>query len=131
MPIRYAAAVLASSTTALLAACSMGHDDGPPDLVVHATEKGAIFTEGALPEVRLVDEDGRVWTPDHDLSDPAEFSGVPEGRYQLRAALRPCDGACNRLDPPELRCAAAVRIGHDRELWVRWSASKPCRISSA
>jgi hypothetical protein len=90
---------------------------------------GVTLTEGGLPEIRLVDSHGKVWSPEHDHRDPAEFSGVPRGRYQLRAALRPCDGSCNVLDAPTLRCGGMVLIGDDHELWVRWSGMRACRVA--
>ena len=33
------------------------------------------------------------------------------GRHVLHVFIRPCDGNCSNLDPPEKRCAAVVRRG--------------------
>jgi hypothetical protein len=88
-------------------------------LTVH-TSQALMFTEGAVPEVRLTAPDGTGLSPEKDHVDDAVFSGLDAGRYQVQAALRPCDGNCGYLDPPTLTCEAAVVVKADRSVTVRW-----------
>jgi hypothetical protein len=127
----------------LLAAC--GHDQQVPlgpgidpagslRLTVHTSiepgRHGEMFTEGAVPEIRLEAPDGTVLEPAKDHADAAVFAGLDAGRYRLRAALRPCDGNCGSLDAPTLPCTAEIRIDADRVVTVRWHVGEPCHVRS-
>ena len=120
------------------AACSTGDTGGPlgPDpgatVSVHTRVRGGVvFTEGALPEIRLVAADGTVLNPRRDHDVTAEFAGVSTGSYRLRASLRPCDGNCGYLDPPMLTCSARVRVDRDATFQVTWTHARPCRVARA
>lgn len=102
-------------------------------LTVHTSiepgKQGEMFTEGALPEVRLTAPDGTLIEPRKDHVDDAVFPGIAPGRYRLTAALRPCDGNCGTLDPPMTPCAARVRVTLDQQVTVTWRVGQKCRVA--
>jgi hypothetical protein len=139
MTPRYAALVAAGL---LLVACDGrigGPDNGPypPGAATNTLtvqtrispgKHGSMFTEGAVPEIRLVDADGRTMGPEHDHSDTGVFSGLAAGSYRLDAALRPCDGNCGYLDGPTTPCSATIRVVGDRVVDVAWRVGQRCRV---
>lgn len=138
MTIRYAVLGAAAGLT-LLTGCgsTASGPDAPSDTVgvtvtVHTHlapgKNGEMFTEGAVPEIRLVDADGHATSPVRDHEDVAVFRGVPAGHYRLEAALRPCDGNCGQLDGPTARCTRSVRVSHDDTFVVRWRVGEACRV---
>ncbi len=92
--------------------------------------RGPVFTEGALPQVELVDAAGHRYTVDPDSHDTFTFSGLEPGTYRLEGALRPCDGNCGYLDPPTGKCQEMLTVDGDREVHVTFIAKKPCRVDS-
>jgi hypothetical protein len=132
----------AALSLALLGGCGQGTDppaDGGftsgPDRasVVVRTHlspgaHGEMFTEGAVPEIRLVDADGHELSPEQDHRDTAIFRDVAPGGYRLVAVLRPCDGNCGTLDGPTGRCEKHVRVGPADTFDVRWRVGRPCRV---
>jgi hypothetical protein len=139
MTIRYAV-LGAAAALALLTGCGadspvvpLGTAHGQTVTVrTHITpgKHGAMFIEGAVPEIRLVDADGRVWEPTRDHQDIAVFRDVPPGDYGLEAALRPCDGNCGTLDGPTGRCAHQVHVNGDPTFVVTWRVGQRCRVAS-
>jgi hypothetical protein len=90
---------------------------------------GAMFTEGAVPEIRLVSAGGRTFTPVHDHATTAVFRDLPAGRYRLTAALRPCDGNCGYLDPATGSCSTVVRVPEDSTATVSWRVGEHCHTT--
>lgn len=145
MTIRYAGPLAALAL--LLTAC--GQDpvadtgsNGPAvdpagnvTVTVHTSiepgKHGEMFTEGAVPEIRLTAPDGTVLDPRKDHADDAVFSGLDPGRYRLHAVLRPCDGNCGYLDDPTSPCSATVVVKGDRDVTVRWRVGQGCRVAAA
>jgi hypothetical protein len=143
MTPRYAV-LLAVPLTALALLASCGNRQPVPQgpavdpagqvtLTAHTSispgKHGEMFTEGAVPEVRLTASDGTVIDPQRDHADDAVFPGIAPGRYRLTAALRPCDGNCGYLDPPTTPCSARVRVAADQEVTVSWRVGQPCRVT--
>jgi hypothetical protein len=143
MPPRHAVLV-AVPLAALMLLASCGNREPVPQgpavdpagqvtLTAHTTISpgpgGEMFTEGAVPEVRLTASDGTVIEPRRDHVDDAVFPGIAPGRYRLTAALRPCDGNCGYLDPPTTPCSARVRVTDDQEVTVSWRVGQPCQVT--
>jgi hypothetical protein len=134
-------AVLAAAAALVMSACGAGSDRPTPDsgpapghaFTVHTHLRpgahGAMFFEGALPEIRLVSADGRTFTPVHDHATTAVFRDLPAGRYHLSAALRPCDGNCGYLDPATGACGTVVRVPVDSAATVSWRVGEHCRTT--
>ena len=127
----------------VLALAGCGHSDrvdpvGPAPSVsvtvrttIDPGPHGELFTEGAVPQVRLVGPGGTL-SPDQDDTDSSVFRDVLPGRYRLEAALRPCDGNCGTLDGPTHRCSQQVRVREDSSFVVTWrGAGSPCRVAPA
>ena len=61
--------------------------------------------------------EGFVWFASLDRAKPKRVTGssillrATPGRHVLHVFIRPCDGNCSLLDPPEKRCSARVRPG--------------------
>jgi hypothetical protein len=90
---------------------------------------GAMYTEGALAEVRLRGPDGRVVATQRD--EPGRgimFRGLADGRYTVEPALRPCDGNCSLLDPRTDGCRKVVPVSGETGISVRFVVSEPCVI---
>ena len=126
----------------LVAGCggrAVGTDAGPGSpaaeastLTVHThiTEgrHGAVFIEGAVPEIRLIDEDGMTLAPEDDHTTTAAFPDLVAGTYRLHAALRPCDGNCGYLDGPTTPCEGEVRVPRVGSVDVTWRVGEACRL---
>ncbi len=89
---------------------------------------GVFFTEGARPQVELVDDSGHRDTVDPDGADTFVFEGLGAGSYRLEAALRPCDGNCGYLDPPTGGCQHRLTIDGDREVHVTFVIGRHCHV---
>jgi hypothetical protein len=92
---------------------------------------GAMFTEGALPEIRLVADDGTTMRPVRDHEDTAVFAHLTPGRYLVTAALRPCDGNCGYLDPATSHCTKVVHVSRDLTYAVTWKVGADCSVRAA
>ena len=95
---------------------------------ITAGPHGPRFTEGAVPEIRLVAADGTTVSPAHDHRATAVFGSLAPGRYRLEATLRPCDGNCGYLDGPTASCAATVRVPGKGTISVTWRDGRGCRV---
>jgi hypothetical protein len=99
-----------------------------------------LFTEGALPYIRLESADGRVVAErllrDARLVLPLLRLELEPGAYRLVSYLRPCAGGCPRqgvrgLDPPTMRCAATLEIasGETVTALIRSGGGRQCRVA--
>jgi hypothetical protein len=142
MTLRYAA--LAGSALALVVGCGTATSSGPrtatpvgqqSTVTVHTEIRpgrhGAMFIEGAVPEIRLVTADGSEVTPRKDHISPAVFDDLPAGTYRLRAVLRPCDGNCGYLDGPMSPCGTSVDVAGDLTYVVHWKVGDDCTITNS
>lgn len=95
-------------------------------LVQHQHGGDVVYTEGAVPEIRLVAADGSELLPQEDHGDVATFEEVPGGEYTLTGASRPCDGNCGLLDPATDLCRTELTVDRDRRIVVEMQAGQPC-----
>jgi hypothetical protein len=69
--------------------------------------------------------EGYVWFARLDHAKAHRVTGksialpATRGRHVLHVFLRPCDGNCSLLDPPEKRCAAVVHRGETATYHLR------------
>jgi hypothetical protein len=82
-------------------------------------------------KVRLANEmtqfyiEGYVWFVRLDRTKWRRVTGssialkASRGRHVIHVFVRPCDGNCSVLDPPEKRCAAVVRRGQTATYHLR------------
>ena len=69
--------------------------------------------------------EGYIWFARLDHAKATRVTGksivlrATRGRHVLHVFLRPCDGNCSLLDPPEKRCAAVVHRGQTATYHVR------------
>ena len=142
MTPRYAALVAAGLLLAGCGARDRGPDTAPSSPAAEANtltvqtqispgRHGAMFTEGAVPEIRLVGSDGTTLTPEDDHRDTAVFSRLAPGTYELHAALRPCDGNCGYLDAPTLPCTGVVQVPRVGVVDVTWRVGHVCQVVDA
>jgi hypothetical protein len=107
-----------------------GHGPADHTLTVMTTikpgDKGAMFTEGASPEIRLVAPDGSHINPVRDHVDKPVFENLAAGRYLLTAVLRPCDGNCGYLDGPTSPCRTFIDVPADTTALVTWRVGENC-----
>lgn len=79
--------------------------NGPATITVHAAlaPGGAMYDEGALPQVIVRNADGTVAAhqlqPEPRFRSALQLPDLEPGNYVLHAGLRPCDGSCDNLDP--------------------------------
>lgn len=95
-----------------------------------AGRSGAVYTEGAMAEVLLVDSSG------DDVAEATGMPGgvltldeVPDGRYVLKPALRPCDGNCGFLDGRRDGCRQPIVVADTVRVRVHFVIGKPCVIA--
>ena len=81
--------------------------------------------------VRLANEmtrfyiEGYVWFASLDHARPTRVTTstivlpARPGRHVLHVFIRPCDGNCSLLDPPDKRCSAVVRRGQKATYHLR------------
>lgn len=126
--------MLAFAALALLASCGDGGpgDDDEPTYTLTVmvqqdlTAGDGLYTEGALPEVRLIGPDGTEILPTKDHTRVAEFTGLAPGAYTLIGGQRPCDGNCDNLDDLVDTCEQSITVDKDRTIRVRLVAGQPC-----
>ena len=139
MTPRYAALLAAGLLVAGCGARAGGPGTGPSSPTAEANtltvttqiapgKHGEMFTEGAVPEIRLVGSDGTTLTPEGDHRDTAVFSGLEPGTYELHATLRPCDGNCGYLDAPTLPCTGVVEVPRVGVVDVTWRVGHVCHV---
>ena len=106
---------LAVALALLVAALAAGNvDASPPSLRVRLTnEMTRFYIEGYVWFVRL---DRTKWRRVTGSSISLKASS---GRHVIHVFVRPCDGNCSVLDPPEKRCAAVVRRGQTATYLLR------------
>ena len=91
---------------------------------------GAVYTEGAVVEVRLRDASGAV--VDTERGDGAlRFDDLKSGSYTVEPALRPCDGNCGYLDPPTDGCRESFMLDGDRRMRVDFWVGQACVVGAA
>jgi hypothetical protein len=100
--------------TALVAALAAGNATASPGVRVRiSNEMTSFYTEGY------------VWFASLDKARPKRVVTptvvlpAGPGRHVLRVFIRPCDGTCSLLDPPQLRCSARVRRGQTATYHLR------------
>jgi hypothetical protein len=91
---------------------------------------GMMYTEGALPQVTLVAEDGHRIKGKSDQKGTFTFGDLLPGTYVVSAALRPCDGNCGYLDPPTDACKTSLHIDRDTTAAARWVIGHPCHLTT-
>jgi hypothetical protein len=108
-------------------------------LVVDQYLARPIFTEGALPYIKVESADGRV-IAEQLLRDtrsvlPLLRVRLGGGVYRLVSYRRPCEGACPRqgergLDPPTRRCEATVEVAPRETVTalIRPGGGRGCRV---
>jgi hypothetical protein len=95
-----------------------------------ASVHGAMYTEGALAEVRLLRRDGTVVaTKTVAPGKTTTFRHLAPGRYQVAPALRPCDGNCSYLDGRTDGCLVSIDLVDSLEVTVDFQVGEPCRIT--
>ena len=145
--LAHAGVALAAAALTLTGCADPTADPGPPGVLrseptghtvtVHTTLEGprTHYFEGASSEVSLVSKtERRVHLPNEGpFPSPPGWSqswdDVPAGRYHLTAAVRPCDGNCENLDPPTDSCRRGVDLNADTEVLVTFHYGQPCKIS--
>lgn len=68
---------------------------------------GPRYEEGAITFFRIDQGGTRV---EEVRMDAVSFVTLQAGNYSLRSYHRPCNGTCNRLDPPQGECSATFSI---------------------
>jgi len=105
----------------LLAAASVGHSAPAPGVRVRvANEMTRFYIEGYVTFVRL---DRRKWKR---LAGSSIRLAAGPGRHVVHLFVRPCDGNCSILDPPEKRCATVVHRGQVATYHLR---DEGCKIT--
>jgi hypothetical protein len=89
-----------------------------------------IFTEGAVTEVRLLDDQGNeVATKTTMIGKPIRFTHLRPGTYRLEPAKRPCDANCGYLDGRLDGCRSTIKLVDSMQVKVEFEVGSPCRIS--
>lgn len=92
------------------------------------------YFEGALTQVSITSENGGDATAP-TTSDPAfvgwtdTWADLPEGRYAIAAAVLPCGGNCDVLDPPTDSCQQSINLTRNTHLDVTFHYGRPCEIT--
>jgi hypothetical protein len=108
-----------------------GHDGTISVVTTYkASVHGAMYTEGALAEVRLLRRDGTVVaTKTVPPGKTTTFSHLAPGSYRVAPALRPCDGNCSNLDGRTDGCLASIDLVDSIEVTVDFQVGEPCRVT--
>ena len=115
MRTRLARLVLCAS---LFAASAAPATSAPGRLVVRSTvdRSGGLPIEGSYTYLTLRDARGRLLFTKRARRLNRSLG---PGRYRLSSYQRTCDGNCDNLDEPSVRCARAIRIRPGRVLRLR------------
>lgn len=108
---------IAVALALLVAAFVAGNvDAAPPSVKVRlSNEMTSFYIEGYVWFVRL---DRTKWRRVTGKSASIALT-ASRGRHVIHAFVRPCDGNCSNLDPPEKRCAAVVHRGQTATYHLR------------
>ena len=106
---------IAVALALLVAAFVAGNvDAAAPSVKVRlSNEMTRFYIEGYVSFVRL---DRTRWRRVTGSSIALKAS---RGRHVIHVFVRPCDGNCSNLDPPEKRCAAVVHRGETATYHLR------------
>jgi zinc D-Ala-D-Ala dipeptidase len=105
---------------------------GTLDLRQSLDRSRGLYVEGAVSYVRVLSTRGRVVVARRVRRPRFRMKRkLLPGRYRVISYQRPCDGNCQRLDPPTDRCARAVRIlsAGLTEVGVRVRPGRGCTMS--
>ena len=140
---RRAALVPALALLGLITACQQSSSSGTPagdssasgvtvtvNYSMAPGRGGALYIEGALPQMTLRGDGYHVMRASHSLArSTLAFPDVRPGTYRLDAGVRPCDGNCGYLDALTDTCSAQVHVTDAPvTLTVRWRVGEPCQI---
>ena len=98
----------------------------------HRGLDGALYIEGAIPEIKIVDSNGHVVaTKRVERGRQVRFVGLlGRGVYVLKAADLVCDGNCSVIDGPADGCQSKIEIGDALAVRVDFTVGVPCRITT-
>lgn len=93
------------------------------------------YFEGALTEVSLSPAGSGEGSTYQEAPAPAgqtyTWEDVPNGSYTLDAAVRPCGGACDALDPPTDSCWQPLDVREDTTVVVTFHYGRGCQVGSS
>jgi hypothetical protein len=113
-------------------------DSGPAsELTVRTTLEGprVFYVEGALTEVTVTRESDPDASPETPLAAPAPagwshtWTDLSAGRYHLVAAVRPCGGNCDGLDPATDSCERSIDLTTSTQVLVTFRYGQPCYVT--
>ncbi len=93
-----------------------------------AGQGGALYTEGAVAELRLLDPSGVEVATLRAGRDPLVFRDLAAGSYVLKPALLPCSGSCDILDDRTDGCRGAVDVAGRSTVTVHFRVGADCEI---
>jgi D-alanyl-D-alanine dipeptidase len=119
---------------AVLAALPAAAEGAPGTLELRESvdRSHGLYTEGSVSYVRVRSRAGKLVVARRVQGLRFRMQRrLRPGRYRVISYQRPCDGNCDRLDPPTDRCARRVRVlsGGLTELAVRVRPGHGCRFS--
>lgn len=127
----FAAAAAGSGTEELRGGEEAPAPDGKLVVREHRLDSDVIYFEGYVAFLRVRESDSGAAAIKRRFARRVHLRAtLPAGRYRLIRFIRPCEGTCERLDPPTERCAAAVRV-RDGELTtaaIRTRAGEDCEV---
>ena len=93
------------------------------------------YFEGAVEQVRIERVSGTKMIPVRSEIEPAPWSrtwsDLPPGEYTLYAAVRPCGGNCDSLDPPTDTCEDTFQLDADVVVTVAFDYFTACKIDTS
>jgi hypothetical protein len=97
----------------------------------HRDLSDPIYAEGAIPEIRLRDDQGNLVAVKTTMTGKTiEFGQLRPGTYRLEPAVRPCDANCGYLDGRTDGCRSTLELVDSMEVKVEFEVGAPCRIST-
>jgi hypothetical protein len=98
----------------------------------HPGRGGALYIEGAVEQVVLLDPDGEPIDQQKGSPQSFDFIDLPGGQYTLEAGVRPCNGNCGDLGLLTDTCSTSFAVGQSQvHLAVEFRVSSPCSIQVA
>jgi len=100
----------------------------PANLVVSISGRGPLYFEGAYSFFQVRSKGALV--EQKRLNGKSMSFSLPAGDYELVSFVRPCDGNCGLLDPPEDECRGTFSLKPKETLYaVRQQTSEgPCTL---